>query len=58
MRSVWDGQPEVVLTALDEKSSRVLWSAHVWGPEQTLPHKLEVKLREFQTVLRTRADQS
>jgi DNA-binding winged helix-turn-helix (wHTH) protein len=48
---MWDDQPDVVLTALDEKSSRILWSSHSWGPEETLPRKLEVKLREFQTTL-------
>lgn len=50
---LWDGQPDVVLTAIDEKSSRILWSSYAWGPEQTLPHKLEVKLREFQSALQS-----
>jgi DNA-binding winged helix-turn-helix (wHTH) protein len=47
---LWTGQPDVVMVAEDARTSTVIWSDFAFGPEPSLPRKIEQKIDEFVAV--------
>ncbi len=48
---IWTGQPDIALSAQAADSPAVIWSGHAFGPEPTLPRKLDEQLARFEAAL-------
>jgi DNA-binding winged helix-turn-helix (wHTH) protein len=51
---LWSGHPSVSLSAVDQRSGQVIWSAIAPGPEDSLPVQVHDKIAELKAVLASR----
>ena len=51
---LWSGHPSVSLSAVDQRSGRVIWSAIAPGPEDSLPAQVHDRIVELKAVIENR----